>query len=252
MGIMYVPHLESGTVSGQTAGSQSGKTPFMSQFAQRIVLIHKLRQLGRTEKLFYRCLYRLNVNQYLRGNLIQIVSGHSFTNYPFHSGQPYSVLILQQFAYGTDTPVAQMVDIVIVSDAVFQMDIIINGSDNVFLCNMLRYQFMHVLLDSLCQTFRILAVLFQNLCQNRIIYGFRYAQFSWVAVHETGNIHHHIGKNLNILFLCLDIYIRHCCVLDGIRQFCGHLRPCRCQNLTGRHIHHILCQNVMSDPVPKC
>ena len=76
------------------------------------------------------------------------MSGHSFTNHSFHPGQTDTVLVLEQFAHSPDTSVAQMIDIVIVSDAVFQMDIIINGSQNVFLCNMLRYQLMDVFPDT--------------------------------------------------------------------------------------------------------
>ena len=62
MGVMYVPHLKSCPVSGQTARPERGKTPLMGQFTQRIILIHKLGQLGRTEKFFYRSLYRLNID----------------------------------------------------------------------------------------------------------------------------------------------------------------------------------------------
>ena len=46
MRIMYVTHLESGTVSGKTAGTQRGKTSLVSQLAERVILVHELRQLG--------------------------------------------------------------------------------------------------------------------------------------------------------------------------------------------------------------
>ena len=64
---------------------------------------------------------------------------------------------------------------------VFQMDVIINGSDDIFLRNMLRDQLMDVLPDGLCQLFRIRRILFQDLRQDRIIYQLGNAQFFWIT-----------------------------------------------------------------------
>ena len=63
--IMYVTDLESGSVTGQTAGTKGGKTSLMCQLTERVVLIHKLGQLGRTEELLHGSLYRFNVDQHL-------------------------------------------------------------------------------------------------------------------------------------------------------------------------------------------
>ena len=63
MGIMYVTHLESGAVSGKTSRSKCGKTSLMCQLSKRVVLIHKLRQLRRTEELFHRCRHRFDIDQ---------------------------------------------------------------------------------------------------------------------------------------------------------------------------------------------
>ena len=62
-------------------------------------------------------LYRLDVDQCLRGNFFRILGCHSFTNHSFHSGQTDTVLVLEQFAHGPDTSVAQMVDIVIIANS---------------------------------------------------------------------------------------------------------------------------------------
>ena len=66
MRVMHVAHLKSRAVTGKSSRPQSGKTPLVRQLAKRIVLIHKLGQLGRAEKLFYRSRYRFNINQALR------------------------------------------------------------------------------------------------------------------------------------------------------------------------------------------
>ncbi len=61
------------------------------------------------------------------------MSRHSLTDNSFQSGQTYPVLVLQKLAYRTDTPVAKVVDIISAAQTVFQMNIIINGSKNIFL-----------------------------------------------------------------------------------------------------------------------
>ncbi len=142
-----------------------------------------------------------------------------------------------------------MVDIVIVADAVLQMDIIINGSKDIFLRNMLRNQFVHILVDRFRQHLRIVAVLLQNLLQHRIINQLRDAQFPGIAVHEVGDVYHHIGENLHILLLRLDPYKRNRSILNGIRHLQGNLLARLSQHFTRGHIHHVLRQNMASDPV---
>jgi hypothetical protein len=44
-----------------------------------------------------------------------------------------------------------MIDIVIIAQTILQMHVIVNGSQNIFLGNMLGYQFMYILLDRFCQ-----------------------------------------------------------------------------------------------------
>ena len=42
MGIVNVSDFESGTVSGKTTGTKSGKTSLMCQFGQWVILVHEL------------------------------------------------------------------------------------------------------------------------------------------------------------------------------------------------------------------
>ena len=116
----------------------------MSQLTQRVVLIHELGQLGRSEELLHCCGNRLDVDQGLRGNAIQILGGHTLTNNSLHTGKTDTVLVLKQLTDRTDTTVAQMVDIVVITDAVLQMHVIVDGSNDIFLCDMLRNQLMDV------------------------------------------------------------------------------------------------------------
>ena len=63
MGIVNVTDLKSCTVTGKSSRSQCGETSLMCQFSKRVVLIHKLGQLRRSEELFYSCCYRFDVDQ---------------------------------------------------------------------------------------------------------------------------------------------------------------------------------------------
>ena len=119
----------------------------MSQLTKRVVLVHELGQLGRSEELFDSCGNRLDVDQGLRGNVILILGGHTLTNDSLQSGKTDAVLVLKQLTYGTDTTVAQMVDIVVISDAVLQMHVIVDGSNDIFLRDMLRNQLMDAVMD---------------------------------------------------------------------------------------------------------
>jgi len=169
MRIMYVSHLKSGTITGQTARSQCRQTSLMRQLTQRVILIHKLRQLRRTKEFFHRSRHRFDIDQRLRRNTLCILSCHSLSYNSFQSGHTDPILVLQQFTNCTDTTIAQMVDIIIVTQTVFQMHIIVNGSKNIFLCNVLRNQLMDVTMDR-CFQIVLIFIFFHQLCQSRIIY----------------------------------------------------------------------------------
>ena len=62
-----------------------------------------------------------------------------------------------------------MIDIVIISNAVLQMNIVVNGSNNIFLCDMLRNQLVDIALYSLFDLL-FASGFFQYLFQRRIIY----------------------------------------------------------------------------------
>ncbi len=169
MGVMYVSYLESGPVTGQTAGAQGGQTSLVGQLTQRIVLIHKLGQLGGSEELLHRRRHRLDVDQRLGGNSLQILGGHPLPYHTLQPGQADAVLVLKKLAHGTDTPVAQMVDIIIISDAVLQVNIIVNRSQYILFCNMLRDQVMDIPLHSRLDILDIV-IFFQYFFKYRVVY----------------------------------------------------------------------------------
>ena len=121
----------------------------MCQLAQRIVLIHELRQLGRSEELLHCCSDRLDIDQGLRCDVVLILGGHTLAYGTLHSGETDTVLVLKQLANRTDTTVAQMVDIVLITDTILQVQVVVDGSNDVFLGNVLRNQLGDILMNQL-------------------------------------------------------------------------------------------------------
>ena len=141
----------------------------MCQLTKRVVLIHELRQLGRSEEFLNCCCYRFDIDQGLRRNRLCILCCHTLTYNSFQSGQTDTILVLKKFSNRTDTTVTQMVDIIVKSDSVFQMHIVVDRSKNIFFCNMLRNQIMNISLNGSLDIFKVV-ILFQNLFENRVIY----------------------------------------------------------------------------------
>ena len=143
-----------------------------------------------------------------------------------------------------------MIDIIVIADSIFKMNIIVNGREDIFLCNMFRNQFMYVFLNRFSQKARILTVFFQNLLQYRIINEFRNAEFFRITVHMARNVYHHVRQYLDILFLSLNPYIRNRRVLNGICHFSSHRITGTSKHFTSRGVNNIFCQNMISDSVP--
>ena len=252
MCIVYVSYFETCTVSGKTARSQCGKTTLVCQFTQRVVLIHKLGQLGGSEEFLHGSLYRLDVDQGLRGNILAcvcIVRGHTLTYHTLHTGQTDTVLVLQQLTYCTDTTVAQVVDIIRTSDTVSQCHHIVDGCQDIALGDVLRDQIQHIFLDSCLDTIRLCTVLTQQLLQYRPVYLFIDAKCLRVHIQPLFDVYHQVGDNLYILLLSLDHDILYRRVLDHICQFHIYLGSCSSDGLAGERIQYILCQHVAHDTI---
>ena len=145
-----------------------------------------------------------------------------------------------------------MVNIIIITNTIFQMDIIVNGSNDIFLGNMLRNQFMYIFMNCFCKFFRIFSIFFNNLGKYRIVNKLCNSKCLCIALYKVVDVYHHIGKNFDILFFCLDVYIRNRCILNLVCQFCSYFCTSCCQNFSGQSIYNIFCKNMMSDSVTEC
>src|SRR5580765_654456 len=110
---VHVAHLESGTFTRQTARSERRETPLVRDLGERIGLVHELAELRRPEELANRGHDRLRVDQVVRHRRRHfLVHRHLFLDGALHPDQTDAELVLEELADGTDTAVAQVIDVV--------------------------------------------------------------------------------------------------------------------------------------------
>ena len=139
---MNVTDFESGAVTGKTAGAEGGKSSLMGKFCKGIGLVHELGQRRRTEELFNSRHNRADVYKRRGRDLIGFLrlQSHTLFDHALHTGEADTELILEQFADGTDTTVAEVVDVVGGADAVRDAVQIVNRRENVVNRDVLRNQ----------------------------------------------------------------------------------------------------------------
>ncbi len=131
MRVMNVTDFEPCAFTGKAAGAEGGQTALMSQFSQRVCLVHELGQLGGTEEFLDGCRYRTDIDEGLGSHLVLVGSGHSFTNHSFHTGQADTELILQQFTYAADTAVSKMIDIIALAITLHHVQQVIDAGNDI-------------------------------------------------------------------------------------------------------------------------
>src|SRR5699024_9596093 len=96
VGLVYITHFKSGSLSGKSSRSQRGKSSLVCQLRQRIVLVHELRKLRTSKELLDGRCHRSDVHQSLRRSHVDVLNGHSLFNYSFHAGKTDPELILKE------------------------------------------------------------------------------------------------------------------------------------------------------------
>ena len=109
---VHVADLQAGALTGQTARAQRRQTALVGQTRQRVVLVHELRQLAGAEELLDRRHDGTDVDQGLRRDRLDVLSGHPLAHDALHAGQADPDLVLDQLADGAQTTVAEVVDVV--------------------------------------------------------------------------------------------------------------------------------------------
>ena len=128
---MHVANLKTRSLTAKPTGAQGRKTAFMRKLRQWVMLIHKLRKLGRTEEFFYCRHNGANIDKGLRRYYIHILNGHSLAHNALHTSKTNAELILQKFAHRTNAAIAQVIYIINRTHAIHKIKQIIYGSYDV-------------------------------------------------------------------------------------------------------------------------
>ena len=94
VGVVNVAHFKSGAFPAESTRTESAESALVSQFSQRIGLVHKLGQLAGTKEFLDCSNNRSDVDQRLRRDNVHILYRHAFTHDAFHPGQADSELVL--------------------------------------------------------------------------------------------------------------------------------------------------------------
>ena len=246
--IMNVTDFETGSVSGKTAGSQCRKTSLVCDLGQRVILVHELGQLGRSEELLERGADRLCVNQCSRVRVVH--AGHLLADTALHTGHSDTELILQQLSDASDPSVSKVIDVVLGADAVLQMHIVVDRSKNIFLRNMLGNQQMHISAQHFRKLLRILVVLIflEDFTKSRIVNLLGDTKLFRIAVHKVGDVNHQVGQDLHAVSgVGSDPDIRNCRVLDFIGHLYGNCVSRAADNIAVRAVNNVFRKNMAGD-----
>ncbi len=153
--VVHVTNFEGSTVTVQTAGAQGAQTALVGQLSQRVGLIHELAQLGRTEELLDGSADGTDVDQVAGLHVHGILGVHPLTNHTIQTAHADTDLVLQQFAYGTDTAIAQMVNVVRGAQAIGETQHVADAGYNIVCQDVLGHQAGHVLPHGFHQLIRL-------------------------------------------------------------------------------------------------
>ena len=109
---MHVAHLETGTLTRQTAGAEGRQTTLVGDFSQRVCLVHELRQSVGAEEGVDNRRNRFGIDKVDGGEHFVVTHIHALTDGSRHTGQTHTELVVELFADRAYTTVAQVVDVV--------------------------------------------------------------------------------------------------------------------------------------------
>ena len=101
-----------GLVAGKTTRAECGQTALVGQTGQGVRLVHELRELRGTEELLDGGHDRADVDERLRGDLVDVLGAHALTDDALHTAHADTELVGDELADGADAAVAEVVDVV--------------------------------------------------------------------------------------------------------------------------------------------
>ena len=130
---MYVANFKARAFSVQTSRPKCRKPSLVRQHTKSVGLIDHLAQLASAEEIFDTARYALGVHKVGDTNdRIRILHAHAFLYRPAKLQKTLAYFVSRKFVDSTQTPVAQVIDIIDHSGAVTQIDYILYRTDEIF------------------------------------------------------------------------------------------------------------------------
>ena len=111
--VVDVADVEPGALARQAARTERRQAPLRRQLGQRVGLVHELAELAAAEELLHRRHDRADVDEGVRGGLVDLLDRHALAHDALHAEQADAEGVLDQLAVGADAPVAEVVDVVL-------------------------------------------------------------------------------------------------------------------------------------------
>src|SRR5690606_23096259 len=103
---------DAGPLTAQTTGAERAQATLVRETCERVVLVHELRQLARSEELLDRGDDRTHVDERLGRDRLDVLRRHALAHDALHAAEAGAHLVLNELADGTDAAVAEVVDVV--------------------------------------------------------------------------------------------------------------------------------------------
>ncbi len=193
--VVNVTDVEGGSLTAQTAGAECRHTALVSKLGQGVCLIHELRQWAGTEEFFDRCGHGADIYKALRSYDIKILQGHTLADNTLHTGEADAELILQQLADAADAAVAEVVDIVLLADAVSKAVEIVDGCKHIVNNDVLRDKYIYIFKDSFLES--VAGVLLHEALEDDAANLFLDTELLGVDIDHTLQRNHAVGEDLD-------------------------------------------------------
>ena len=99
-------------MAGEAAGAERGEGALVRKAGERVALVHELGELAGAEELLDGRHDRADVDERLRGDLVDVLRAHALTDDALHTAHADTELVRNELAHGADAAVAKVVDVV--------------------------------------------------------------------------------------------------------------------------------------------
>ncbi len=120
--VVDVADVEAGALTRETARAEGRQAALARQLGERIGLVHELGQLASAEELLHRGHDGPDVDQGIRGRLVQLLDRHPLADDTLHAEEADAERVLDQLAIRADAAVAEVVDVVLGMEAAVALD----------------------------------------------------------------------------------------------------------------------------------